>query len=330
MSNVEETSSSIFKVLKTQDTVQNKMTVRLREVQSPLGPIAHAIDQQGFATLLVPVERQVVGTGEWTNRSITVEYRQIGIDGIANHFLVVQCRTAGLLEQFSLLTDDILEAIAGEPDRAAIITLETLERWKELLRDQRKPLLSDEQLIGVMGELLFLEELLSFHGAESIRAWQGPLGARHDFDFFDSAVEVKSTLSRESFPAVFHGAKQLESPSNCELYVRGYQFERTVNCISVPQILKRVLGKGVNRYLILNLLDTIGYSESESTNYEEYKFEVLAKKTSLVDENFPKLTVETVSEDILDQISMLRYTVDLNFQKSVELDISGLKLRRPK
>ena len=145
MSNMTEASSSIFAFLKTQATARNKMTVRLTEIETSAGRMAHAIDRQGFATLLVPVDEQSVGIGEWQNQSVTVDYREIGIDDIVNHFLVVQCRTAGLLEKFSLLVDDILEAASSEPNRAPNIALETLERWKELLRDQRKPLLSDER-----------------------------------------------------------------------------------------------------------------------------------------------------------------------------------------
>lgn len=328
MSNITEASSSIFAFLKTQATAQNKMTVRLTEIETSLGPMAHAIDRQGFATLLIPVDEQEIGIGEWKNQSVTVDYRQIGIDDAVKDFLVLQCRSSGLHEQFSLLADDILEAVACKPNRAPGIALETLERWKELLRDQRKPLLSDEQLIGVMGELLFLEELLSVHGPDAITSWQGPLGARHDFDFHNSAVEIKSTLSRDSFPAVFHGAKQLEAPVNRELFVRGYQFEKTIAGNSIPQVLSRLFVGGFKRYEILNLLENIGYSESDSSNYEGRKFEVLAQKTSLVDDDFPKLTVGTVSEEILDQISMLRYTVDLNLQTIVALDIPKLELRR--
>lgn len=328
MNNMTEVSSSIFAFLKTQATTQNKMTVRLTEIETSVGRIAHAIDRQGFATLLVPVDEQSVGIGEWKNQSVTVDYRQIVIDGVANNFLVIQCRTSSLLEQFSLLADDILEAVTSEPNRAPNIALETLERWRELLRDQRKPLLSDEQLIGVMGELLFLEELLCGHGPEVIEAWRGPLGARHDFDFINSSVEIKSTLSRDSFPAVFHGAKQLEAPRGRDLYVRGYQFEKTAAGNSVPQVLARLFAGGLGRYEILRLLENIGYSELDSSSYEKRKFEILAKKTSIVNDDFPKLTVDTVRGKNLDQISMLRYTVDLNLQADVELNIPSLELRK--
>lgn len=329
MNNVAEASSSIFAFLKTQATAQNKMTVRLTEIETASGRMAHAIDRQGFATLLVPVDEQAAVIGEWQNRSVTVDYRQIGIDGSINHFLVVQCRTSGLLGQFSLLVDDILEAVADEPNRAPSIALATLERWKELLREQHRPLLSDEQLIGVLGELLFLEELVHVHGPESIVTWQGPLGARHDFGFYDSVVEIKGTLSRESFPAVFHGAKQLEAPVDRQLYVRGYQFEQAVTGDSVPFVLGRLFQAGLKRYDVLQLLENIGYSEADSSIYEGRKFEVLATRTSLVNDDFPKLTVATVSEAILDQISMLRYTIDLNLQECVDLDIFNLKLQGP-
>lgn len=47
---------------------------------------------------------------------------------------------------------------------------------------------------GLLGELLFLQQLLPVYGAAaSLEGWRGPLGADHDFELHDSWYEIKTT-----------------------------------------------------------------------------------------------------------------------------------------
>ncbi|MHA7267533.1 PD-(D/E)XK motif protein [Arthrobacter halodurans] len=301
-----------------------RLIVRTSDVLTEFGPLAHAIDGSGNPSLLIPVAGHQTCVEDWQNRAVTFGQRTIKSQAGPQEFLVLQCREPRLLGPFCLLVDDILEAASECPQEAPALARDTLERWKELLRDTKPPLLSDAQLVGLLGELTFLDELTFHNGADALRYWLGPRRARHDFVFASASVEVKATVSRESFTVTIHGSKQLEAPPGGTLFIRGYQFESSPVGTSVPQLLYRLVENGLSRYELFELVEKMGYSEADAGHYAERRYTLICERTSLVDESFPRLTQETVASQILDQITGLQYSVDLASQRNDSLDIAAL------
>jgi putative PD-(D/E)XK family protein DUF4420 len=72
--------------------------------------------------------------------------------------------------------------------------LEALDALRQLLAG--RGMLSEEQEIGLFGELLVLRHLLRrLPAADALTSWRGPAGEEHDFALPDADVEVKSTTS---------------------------------------------------------------------------------------------------------------------------------------
>lgn len=305
-----EASSSIFEFLTAAAAVK-KLTARPTAVSTPWGEVVHAIDAQGFPSLMVPVATTEKNGMDWQNKIITFSYRQIRIGGKNRTFLVLQCTSARLLPQFSLLADDILEAVSKTPSDPDTATRTTVSRWKEMLRDTQSKLLSEEKLVGIYGELLFLEQLTMHHGFCALSAWTGPQGSRHDFELADASFEVKTTTNHNNLNVTIHGSKQLEPKDNLPLYIVAYQIENSVNGMSVPMLLQRLYDRGLDRLDILRRIGVLGYAEEDSGYYSDKRFSELAHKILEVTKDFPQLTSRTVPQPILDRLRSLEYSIDL-------------------
>lgn len=112
-----------------------------------------------------------------------------------------KCRLVLLLkdradwELFYSLCLDLIKATEELPEGEIpySVILRRLSRWQAFLRRRRPNLLSGEEIKGLIGELLLMEEEASkvFGWQKAVSFWKGPEGAPQDFMIFDSAVEVK-------------------------------------------------------------------------------------------------------------------------------------------
>jgi hypothetical protein len=95
----------------------------------------------------------------------------------------------------ALCLDMISHAATAITERDAVVAIiQRAWRWHYLLRKGRDSRLSIEEQKGLMGELLFLDEVLmeAFGAGPSVEAWTGPLGAAKDFAFGPVAAEIKA------------------------------------------------------------------------------------------------------------------------------------------
>jgi hypothetical protein len=101
-------------------------------------------------------------------------------------------------EIFRVLCADLLEVTRGfAPDegaRARRILLGRLRQWQEVLARRRMKLLSHNEIMGLVGELLFLRDVMlpRFGLPLAVGCWRGPYGDEQDFAVADLIVEVKT------------------------------------------------------------------------------------------------------------------------------------------
>lgn len=124
--------------------------------------------------------------------------------------LLLTLDSISLAPMFSLLCDDLIEASrnTGLPaDKSLSFVLKRLSNWRRLLERGSPDLLSENEIRGICGELLFLQRLFDHLGkSEAVKVWVGPQKADQDFQAPDSAWEVKTirpgaprvTISSES------------------------------------------------------------------------------------------------------------------------------------
>lgn len=83
---------------------------------------------------------------------------------------------------------------------------------------EERSLLGIDREIGLLGELLFLNELVSRHGLTMLDSWIGPTAEPHDFRVGTKEFEVKTTLSPTRVHTI-NGAEQLVPSAECGLFL---------------------------------------------------------------------------------------------------------------
>ncbi|MFC7861353.1 PD-(D/E)XK motif protein [Arthrobacter koreensis] len=325
MSAFQESSSSIYEYLQSQVSQENKLIVRKADNETRHGSIYHAVDGSGHPTLLIQIDPSSRQTVEWENRLVSLAIRTIRVEGEQENFLTLQCLSERVRSQFGHIVDDILESLESDLDDPAAVTRQTLDRWRELLRDERPRILGQVSLTGLYGELYFLEQLVFHHGPSALSTWTGPFGNRHDFEFKGKSVEVKTTTGSNTMSVTFHGARQLEYAEDGELYIHVYQIERHPAGTSVPALLERLFSSGVNRVDLFHMLEMAGYYDQDAIHYATVRFNAIGTKTVIVDSSFPRITRETmVDPELLDGIAHLQYAVDIGPLSSHDLSFEEL------
>lgn len=133
--------------------------------------------------------------------------------------LCLELRDSEQVSIFRALVADILESTrdlpAGENGNGARRVIRRLERWQRLLGRRRGKLLSDQSIIGLCGELLFMRDhLVPANGASAaVSAWRGPYGDEQDFTVNGWIVEIKAQLSTADQLLKINSEAQLDTES---------------------------------------------------------------------------------------------------------------------
>ncbi|WP_168202873.1 MULTISPECIES: PD-(D/E)XK motif protein [unclassified Tardiphaga] len=112
-------------------------------------------------------------------------------------FLVLSLEDSSRRDLFSTICADVVSAATRAVMADALEQfLARLDAWRRFLRDRRDGL-SRPETIGLIGELLVLEQLLT---ADPYRlaTWQSPDDGLHDFESGGHALEVKAGLGPSS------------------------------------------------------------------------------------------------------------------------------------
>ncbi|WP_300973505.1 PD-(D/E)XK motif protein [Sphingomonas sp. LHG3406-1] len=116
-------------------------------------------------------------------------------DVVGGRAIVILLKDPDQRELFVSLCRDVVGAAetAATTQDAVTRAVRRLLRWHHLLRGGRSDILSLEEQRGLIGELHFLERLVSLIGPRAaIEAWRGPFGASKDFELDSLLVEVKA------------------------------------------------------------------------------------------------------------------------------------------
>jgi hypothetical protein len=130
--------------------------------------------------------------------------------------LEIATATDSLLREFYHFTVAVTERMFVEKQSAMEAVALEFQCFTDLLVE--KPHLGIERQIGLVGELIFLERLITNEGLGALDSWLGPIGEPHDFRLRVHEFEVKTTLSPYRVH-VIHGMEQLVPSKGCSLYL---------------------------------------------------------------------------------------------------------------
>jgi hypothetical protein len=196
---------------------------------------------------------------------------------------------------------------------AAIV--EALGSLRELLAARGR--LSEEQEIGLFGELILLRHLLrKLPVPEAIASWRGPEGEEHDFALHDGDVEVKSTTldTRCHWISDVH---QLEPTVGRPLRLMSIQLTGAgASGLSLPQLVEEVRASvpdGESSAEFSRKLAAVNWRSDSATLYtSRFRLRTIPAVFD-VGRTFPALTPAHLLAAGLEQsrFRQIRYSIDL-------------------
>ena len=191
--------------------------------------------------------------------------------------------------------------------------------WMRLLQQAGNGLLSSSMQKGLIGELLYLNELIDRLGEENaLNSWVGPEGSDQDFLMIDGWTEVKTTSISSDYVTI-SSLQQLDRSDEGSLVV--YFMDKTTSegssTISLPEIVDEINKKieYIHKDVFECKLIKSGYLNKDKEKYKETRYRLAEMRTYFVDQDFPRLTRHNVPAGI----SNAEYKISLALAESFKI-----------
>lgn len=207
---------------------------------------------------------------------------------------------SGLFYKFC---EDIIEQtkdLKNEKDGYKAITTRFFQ-WKKMFVLSKNIFLTEPEIMGMIGEILFLRGPLAdeIGLSEALKSWSGQELTHKDFSCSDKWYEVK-TISRGNTTVRISSLEQLDSDKNGELIV--YSLEKmspAYNGISLNKLIFETRQMFLSADDADTFLAKVAMQGYEYNNYyDEFVFEASGLTRYKVTEQFPKLTHANVPKEI--------------------------------
>ncbi len=214
-------------------------------------------------------------------------------------------------EIFVKLCWDLMIASKDDPEPVERIVAQ-YKKWLRLLQQIGNGLLPPHIQKGLIGELLYLADLIDRHGENrALNEWVGPEGADQDFNFENGWAEVKTTIIAGTSIQV-SSLQQFDRLDEGILIV--YFLDKTsstgTSTISLNEAVELASSKislSTNKELFELKLAKCGYQRKNADEYSSYRFNLFEKRSYCVLEGFPRLTKNNVPPAVID----VQYKIDL-------------------
>lgn len=247
--------------------------------------------------LLIPVEKPV---------SSFRSTEAIGIRNYKNsdgYFFGIELLSENLINEYACLCFDLIESSRGASSGQGAIKVlfATFMKWYTLMASARVSILSDREIRGLMGELMFISDIVEcgFDENKLIDAWTTHKDASRDFIFDDTWCEIKSIKTSNDYITV-SSLDQLDHNMDGKLVVyRLDSVDITVpNAYTLNSLVDLVKGKlGIDsRTELSRKLLSKGYTANEL--YDSLFYIFGKKSTYNVDASFPRISKDMISPAI--------------------------------
>lgn len=246
------------------------------------------LDEQGRKAIELRspfVPRKITGTASIdVNQYKREEYNTI-------RFSLSNDEVSGLYYKFC---DDIIEQTRclREKSEGYQTVVNRFFMWKKTFVPGNKCLLSESEIMGLIGEILFLKNDLSkrIGLSNALQAWSGQELTHKDFSAGESWYEVK-TIHRGKTTVKISSIEQLESNNNGELIV--YSLEKmseAYNGISLNKLVLNTMNMFETQQEKEDFWSKVSMHGYEFNNYyDSFVFEISNCSKYSVYEGFPRL-----------------------------------------
>ncbi len=217
--------------------------------------------------------------------------------------MVLSLTDTSCLREFCIFCNDLVDSTSklSKFSKKGYETLCNLYfTWQKMFKSHSE-ILSEHEIKGLIGELLFLkDEMFPLWGiSNSISSWTGPDASKKDFSIENTWYEIK-TIEYGKKTVGISSLEQLESLVDGVLVV--YQLEKMssgFNGITLNNLINEILHMVSllpDKQLFIDKLHKVGFSFSDV--YDEYVYDKRELSKYRVNESFPKLVKNRIPQAI--------------------------------
>ena len=239
--------------------------------------------------------------------------------GVLEHFIRIDCMSDELHDVFDKLIERVIQRLV-QGSTAADACREAVREFRRLLARSRGDLPAEEVIIGLIGELHFLLQLVEID-PNHWRSWIGARGTNVDFSFAEVDIECKTGRSSDAPRITVHGLDQLEPMNGHRLFLRHLAVEPNPSGpLHVPGLIDMVLRHVVDQEGFMNLIAQSPYKAEQRDLWEEQAYAPVASTVYSVNDAFPRIRASIFETGLLPAaISSLRYDISLQHAVSCRL-----------
>jgi hypothetical protein len=243
----------------------------------------------------------------------------------------ISCTDPDFNDTFEKIFLEIFEIMESGESIFEEVYNKIIKIYSTFLRKQL--LLSQEEQIGLLGELIFLKKILLIDNKE-LFCWSDKT---EDFIIKDIYIEVKSTRSKEH-KHIINGLAQLTILPDTKKYLSSnlltvndkYKPEGSVNLYDLTISILSVIDVNSKDDFIERLRKR-GYAHLINGNmYEECNFTFYEKKMIQISTDFPCLNLKSLDEKLFSNIdpNKIEYELNLENRKSNFTDLTSSFLKK--
>lgn len=261
-----------------------------------------ANDLEGYSNSLVPI-----------TQGLEIRDHVLSISGQNQTGLLLQPSDSEDFDPYFSLVDFLFEKLSFERNLTPSwrIILDIIQDWMEFWKAKGKQPIR-ESILGLIGELVTITDLLRDDENLSFENWQGPLGGNHDFQFKNRALEVKVCGNRAG--GLIHkisSQRQLEEPEGGELFIHslriqlGPNFTSSINDLIGRAESSRPFSSPEGTTFFRDCLSMILKPSEIPKELSTYL--ILESHLLKVDQDFPRLLNSELRRGVID----VKYSIDL-------------------
>ena len=250
----------------------------------------------------------------------TKRYKGVVLSGdfSQSSYLLFMTELDSSLVIFSALAEFVLERIT-RLDLLSFDTIHSLvEEWRSFIQGKSEKLSTAVQL-GLFGELLFLQELISKKTDElGIISWTGPDKSKVDFlPSVNHAIEIKSSKDPLGNEVSISSLEQLSSDFEFH-FLRRYGLIETLE----GQTIKDLYYSIASQLSDYEMRDTfrIKVMDYGFNPYADYEDLLKLETANIVDYNVQDYSFPKIIPPLHEKVVKLQYTINLDSQDSLSSD----------
>lgn len=204
---------------------------------------------------------------------------------------------------FFVFCNDLIEQTQGLPDASAGYKAVTNRffQWKQMFVGSKKKRLTEFEIMGLIGELLFIRDWLSGRVgySDAIHSWSGQEMTNKDFSFEKTWYEIKA-VSRGKTTVRISSLEQLDSSSDGELVIipleRMSEEFRGITLNKLVVEIRSLISDEEDKELFMRKIALQGYEYNNY--YDDFVYVADNPRRYRVTSSFPRLTRSQVPSSV--------------------------------